>query len=223
MTYKLTEDWTGDLYCRITLDWDYINRTVDISMPGYIKKKIQEYGHIVPNRMQKCPYLPDPKTLGSIAQAPLPPDDTPKLDKKGIKCVQQIVGSILYYARSVDMTVLMALSSIAAKQTKATEKTMNRCIQLLDYLATNEMAKIRFHASEMILNIHSDASNLSETGAHSRACGHFFMGWMPKDNKPIRLNGAFHTNSTIMRFVVMSAAKAKLGTLFHNCQRGIIF
>jgi hypothetical protein len=94
---------------------------------------------------------------------------------------------------------------------------------LLDYLATNEMAKIRFHASKMILNIHSDASYLSETGACSRACGHFFMGLMPKDNKPIQLNGGFHTNSTIMRLVVASVAEAELGTLFHNCQTGITF
>jgi hypothetical protein len=48
----------------------------------------------------------------------------PKLDAKGIKRVQKIVGSILYYARAVDMTVLIALSSIAVKQTKAMEKTM---------------------------------------------------------------------------------------------------
>jgi hypothetical protein len=133
------------------------------------------------------------------------------------------MGSILCYARAVDMMVLMALSSIAIKQTKATQKTIGRCIQLLDYLATNEMAQIRFHASDMILNIHSDPSYLSVTGACSRACGHFFMGWMPKDNKPIRSNGAFHTNSTIMRFVVASAAEAELSTLFHNCQTGIIF
>jgi hypothetical protein len=49
ITYKLTEDWTGDLYCGIALNWDYVNRTVDISMPGYIKKKLQEYRHLVPN------------------------------------------------------------------------------------------------------------------------------------------------------------------------------
>jgi hypothetical protein len=96
--YTLTEDWTGDLYCGIALDWDYINGTVDISMPGYIKKKIQEYGHLVPSQRQKCPYLPEPKRFGSNAQACLPPDDMPKLDASGIKHVQQIVGSILYYA-----------------------------------------------------------------------------------------------------------------------------
>jgi hypothetical protein len=61
------------------------------------------------------------------------------------------------------MMVLMALCSIAIDHMKATEITMGRCTQLLDYLATNEMAKIRFHASEMILNINSDVSYLSET------------------------------------------------------------
>ncbi len=86
------------------------------------------------------------------------------------------MGSILYYARAVDMTVLMVLSSIAVEQMKATEKTMGRCIQLLDYLVSNSEAKVRFHASDMIMNIHSDASYLSKTKARSRACGHFFHG-----------------------------------------------
>ena len=75
----------------------------------------------------------------------------------------------------------------------------------------------------MIMNIHSDALYLSETKAQSRSCGHFFMGWTPKSGKPLKLNGAFYTNTTIMRFVVASAAEAKLGALFHNCQEGMIF
>jgi hypothetical protein len=82
-------------------------------MPGYIKKKIQEYGHLVPNWTQKCPYLPEHNKFGSNAQDPLPPIDTPKLDAEGIKHVQQIMGSIFCYAQAVDMTVLIALSSIA--------------------------------------------------------------------------------------------------------------
>jgi hypothetical protein len=83
-TYKLAEDWTGDLYCEIALDWDYVNKTVDISMPRYIKKKIQDYGHLLPGRMQKCPYSPEPKKFGSNAQVPLPPNDMPKLDANSI-------------------------------------------------------------------------------------------------------------------------------------------
>jgi hypothetical protein len=133
------------------------------------------------------------------------------------------MGSIFFYARAVDMMVLMALSSIVTEQTKAMEKTMARCTQLLDYLSGHADAKVRFHASNMILNIHSDASYLSEAKARSRACGHFFMGWTPKDGKPICLNGAFHVSTIILRFVVASAAEVELGALYHNCQTGIIF
>ena len=178
---KLTEDWTGSLYCGITLEWDYVGKTVDILMPGYIKKKLQEYTHAFKGRLQTCPYSPEPKRFGADAQAPIVTDRTAALNVKRIKRVQQIVGSILYYARAVDMTVLMALSSIAVEQTKATEKTMGRCIQLLEYLASNSEAKVRYHASDMVMNIHSDASYLSETKARSRACGHFSMGWVPKN------------------------------------------
>ncbi len=220
-TYRLTKDWTGiNLYCGITLDWDYANRTVDISMPGYIRKKLQEYNHVLPGRLQACPYTPAPKKFGAQAQTPLEVDSSPQLDVKGIKHVQQIVGSILYYARAVDMTVLMALSAIAVEQTKARTRMLGKCMQLLNYLASNSKAKVRFHASNMIMNIHSDASYLSETGARSRACRHFFLGWMPKNGEPIKNNGAFYVNATIMKFVVASAAEAKLGALFHNCQKG---
>jgi hypothetical protein len=121
------------------------------------------------------------------------------------------------------MTVLMALSAISVEQTKAMAKTMGRCIQLLDYLASNSEAKVRYYASDMVMNIHLDASYLLETKACSRACGHFFMGWMPKNGEPIKINNAFYVNATIQKYVVASAAEAKLGTRFHNCQNGIMF
>ena len=111
-------------------------------MLGYMKKKMQEYGHTMPKRLQPCLYSPEPKKYGSEAQAPLPPDATPKLDARGVKRVQKNVGSILYYARAVNMTVLMALSFIAMEQTKATEQTLARCTQLLDYLAGHADAKV---------------------------------------------------------------------------------
>jgi hypothetical protein len=117
----------------------------------------------------------------------------------------------------------MALSSIASKQTRGTTNTMAKAKQLLDYLATHPDVTIWFRALDMILNVHSDASYLSETKAHSRACSHFFMGRSPKDGGPIKLNGAFFTLCTILRFVVALAAKAELGALFLNCKEGIIF
>ncbi len=36
--YELTQDWAGDLYCGIKLTWYYTACTLDISMPGCIKK-----------------------------------------------------------------------------------------------------------------------------------------------------------------------------------------
>jgi hypothetical protein len=91
---------------------------VDISMPRYIKKKLLEYEHIMPKWVQTCPYSSEPKIFGTKAQVPLPRDASPKLDTKSIKHVQKIMGSILYYACAVDMTVLKALNSTAVEQTK---------------------------------------------------------------------------------------------------------
>ncbi len=107
----------------------------------------------------------------------------------------------------------MALSSIASEQTKGTKRTLEKAYQVLDYLASHPEAVVRFQASDMVLKIHSDASYLSEPNARSRSCGHFFMGKLPIDGKPIKLNGAFHTLCAILRFVVASAAEAELGAL----------
>jgi hypothetical protein len=59
----------------------------------------------------------------------------------------------------------MPLNDIAAKQTKATEKTQAATNQLLDYLVTHPDTTIRYHASDMILHINSDASYLSVSNA----------------------------------------------------------
>ncbi len=124
-------------------------------------------------RIQHCPYSLEPKRYGTDTQSPLPSDDTQKLTDSEIKQVQKIIGSILYYARAVDMTVLMALSTIASEQMKGTERTSGKDYQVLDYLATHPNATVKFCASDMVMNIHSDASYLSKPNAHSRACGHF--------------------------------------------------
>jgi hypothetical protein len=64
-----------------------------------------------------------------------------------------------YYARAVDLTTLVALSSIAAEQAKFFLLTEEQVTQLLDYLHTHKDATILYVASAMILNVHSDASN----------------------------------------------------------------
>eukprot|EP00804_Cyclotella_cryptica_P009803 CCRYP_013232-RA/>CCRYP_013232-RA protein AED:0.30 eAED:0.25 QI:0/0/0/1/0/0/3/0/606 len=211
--YTLDIDWTDSLYCGIALKWDYHNKIVDIAMPGYIKKVLQRFQHEC-SKPQHSPYQCAPKQYGKAAQLPPPPDDSPPLDKPGVTRIQQIVGAILYYARCVDITILMTLSTIAHEQARATERTNLSVTQLLDYCATHPDATIRFHASDMVLNIHSNASYLNAPSAPSRIGGHFFLGWAPCDHLPIKLNGAIHVISTILKFVAASAAEAELGALF---------
>ena len=67
---------------------------------------------------------PPPKKYGKEAQKPDPPDDSPLATEDEHKYVQRVVGSILYYARAVDITALLSLSALAAEQAKATKGTL---------------------------------------------------------------------------------------------------
>jgi hypothetical protein len=127
-------------------------------------------------------------------------------------------GSVLYYARAVDPTVLMPLNDIATEQTKATEKTQAATNQLLDYVATHPDATIRYHASDMILHIHSDVSYLSVSNARSRLGGLFFCG--DKSPQQDTLNGSILNVASVIKNVVASAAESEVGACFHNAQSG---
>jgi hypothetical protein len=83
---------------------------------------------------------------------------------------------------------------------------------------THPDAIICYHASDMMLNIHSGASCLSAPHAQSRAGGHFFLGSLLTDGDPIKLNGAIHITCTILKLAAASAAEAELGALFLNAQ-----
>jgi hypothetical protein len=112
----------------------------------------------------------------------------------------------LYYARAVDPTVLMPLNDIATEQTKATEKTKATTNQMLDYLATHPVATIRYHASDMVLHINSDASYISVSNARSRLEGLFFSGQqIPRANT---LNGSILNIAAVIKNVVASAAES---------------
>jgi hypothetical protein len=107
-------------------------------------------------------------------------DESPPLTAKQCLTIQKVTGSVLYYARTVDPTVLMPLNAIATEQTKVTEKTQAATNQLLDYLSTHPDATIRYHASDMILHIHSDASYVSVSNARSCLGGLFFRQQPPR-------------------------------------------
>jgi hypothetical protein len=88
---------------------------------------------------------------------------------------------------------------------------------------THPNAKICYLASDMILNIHSNASYLSALHACSRAGGYFFLGSSPVGGDPIKLNGTIHITCTILKLIAASAAEAELGALFLNAQEAKVF
>jgi hypothetical protein len=79
----------------------------------------------------------------------------------------------------------MALSDISSQQAAPIENTMKRVNHFLDYMWTDPDAVIRYRASDMILNVHSDVSYLSTPKARSQAGGYFFLGSLPCDGDPI--------------------------------------
>jgi hypothetical protein len=112
----------------------------------------------------------------------------------------------------------MPLNDIAKEQTKATEKTQAAKNQMLDYLATHPDATIRYHASDMVLHIHSDASYLSVSNARSCLGGLVFLG--KKSPEQDTLNGSILNVAAVIKNVVASAAESEVGACFHNAQSG---
>lgn len=72
--YTVTEDWDGKLFCGITLNWDYINHKVQLSMPNYVSKAGQRFGHTMPTKPQHSPHTWTPPQYGAKIQmtTPLP-------------------------------------------------------------------------------------------------------------------------------------------------------
>ncbi|KAI2492390.1 Reverse transcriptase (RNA-dependent DNA polymerase) [Fragilaria crotonensis] len=151
-------------------------------------------------------------------------DISPLLDKLGIKRVQQISGLFLYYSRGCDPTIIVALNEISNSQAAPTEHTNKACDMLLDYLSTHPDATIRYHASDMVLAVCSDAAYLVLPNARSRAAGYFFLTNLPSatSSPPSpKLNGAVHVLCKTIRTVAASASEAETGSLFLNAQEAV--
>jgi hypothetical protein len=142
-------------------------------MHGYVFNVISKFQHDAPKHPQHTPSKYVTPMYGAKTQYTTQ-DEIHPLTAKQCLNIQKVTVSVLYYARAVDPTIVIPLNYIDTEKTKATEKTQVATNQLLDYLAARPDATIRYHASDMILHIHSDASYLLVTNACSRLGGLFF-------------------------------------------------
>jgi hypothetical protein len=146
---------------------------------------------------------------------------SPALSAKDVNKLQQLMGTLLYYARAVDPILIMPINVLASEQSRATADTADKVIKLLNYCNTHPETKIRYHASDMILFIHSDASYLSEIEAKSRAGRFFYMGNSSNTAKKLT-NGEILIISTVLKHVMSSAAEADIGAVFINAKEGVV-
>jgi hypothetical protein len=79
--------------------------------------------------------------------------------------IQEVISTFVYYARCVDSSMLPALGTLATQQAMPTKNTMKKIKQFLDYASTNPNAVVIYHASNMVLAGHSNASYLSKSNA----------------------------------------------------------
>ena len=200
--YDISEDWEGEKYIGLTIDWDYAQRKVHVSMPGYVENALQRFQHPEPARDQHQPHPHTVPNYGTKVQYAKQADKSRPLTKEEKTYVQQIIGTFLYHARAVDSTMLMALSTLASTQANPTEDTLTKVKLFLDYAATHPDAIVTYSKSDMVLALHSDASYLSENNARSRAAGHFFLS---SDTEDPENNGAVLTVSQIIKAVMSSA------------------
>jgi hypothetical protein len=119
-------------------------------MPGYINKALMKYQHPKPVSPQHAPYKVALIRYGKLAQR-VEDDTAQPLSPKEIKHVQDIIGTLLYYARAVEPTLLATLSAIAECQSIVTRAVVDTCHQLLDYVATHPNAGIQYKAWDMVI------------------------------------------------------------------------
>jgi hypothetical protein len=70
--YEVDTDWEVTRYLGLTLNWDYKNRCVHLSMPGYIKKALIQSGHKPLAKPQHQPYEHTKPTYGATVSTPRP-------------------------------------------------------------------------------------------------------------------------------------------------------
>ena len=111
---EVDTDRDGTRYLGLTLDWDYDNRIVHLSMPEYIEKEMVRFGHKQPSKPQMQPHPHTKPVYGAKIQFAKPTDDLEPATNKEVKFIRQVIGTLLYYARAVDLTLLVALSALSS-------------------------------------------------------------------------------------------------------------
>ena len=141
-------------------------------MPGYVNKVLLHHEHD-PLPPKSTPHSYNKPVYGRTTQYAPPVDESPSLSPARKLRIQAVVGSLLYYARAIDSSLLPALNEISATQANPTQLTEVKLNHLLGFVKSHQNTSVRFHASDMCLHVDSDAAYLVMPGARSRFAGYY--------------------------------------------------
>ena len=105
--------------------------------------------------------------------------------------------------------MLHALNEIACDVSDGAEKALEAAQYLLNYIASNPRPKIRFHASDMILQVDSDAAFNVRPKGRSRAGGYHYLGSKNND----MFSAPILVLSKVIKGVMDSAAEAEVAAI----------
>ena len=135
-------------------------------MPGYIDKVLQRFApSITAGANSPAIYIPPDYGVGQ--QTPSVDTSAP-LTLSETTTLQELVGSLLFYARGVDVTILPAVTHLSSLQAHPTQNVLQAAQRLLAYCARYPSNALCYNACDMVLHIQSDASYLSL---------HSFLSW----------------------------------------------
>jgi hypothetical protein len=214
--YTVKVDYQGQKFLGLLINIDRTQRHVTLSMPGYIArllKRIRPQG--IKGASTPSVYSPPNYRCPTAQTATV--DLSPLASSEQQHELQVVVGTLLYYARTVDPSILTAVHELGSVQSRPTTNDLRKMERLLQYVSTHQQYGIRFHASSMQLQIQSDASYLSRTRARSVLGGLHYLG------SEDAINGPIFCTSKIISCIVTSAAEAELGAAFQNAQKGAQF
>jgi hypothetical protein len=214
--YTVKVDYQGQKYLGLSIHINRVQRHVTLSMPGYIArllKRVRPQG--IKGASTPSNYSP-PNYKGPGAQTATV-DLSPLASAQQQHELQVVVGTLLYYARTVDPSILTAVHELGSVQSRPTSNDLRKMERLLQYVSAHQRHGIRFHASSMQLQIQSDASYLSRTKARSVLGGLHYLG------SEEAINGPIFCTSKLISCIVASAAEAELGAAFQNAQKGAQF
>ena len=110
--------------------------------------------------------------------------------------------------------MLVALNEIETRQANPTPSTKAKLEYLMDYAATHPDTTVRFHASNMILHVDSDAAYLVLPKVRSQISSYYYLADkppLPPENPNPIINGAVHVERKVVRNVIASATETETG------------